>query len=255
MPETNPLKGLFEEERTFSSVQKDNPYFNLIARELFQRFSAKTALEIGCNTGGLVHALRSLNIEAYGVDLSENALSHAVESVQGFLSQIDVDSEPLPFNDKQFDLVIAHQILQHLQRPGKLISEMYRVLKPGGIAFIMTPTPPFEARWLWRTTGIQIDIEHINDHSRVVWIKMFELNGFRYIGHFRRVIQKAAWSNFDPPSFWMGRWLIKMGPPGRWFWGWLAGYVRGTLLFSALEFHPDVPEVCRKRDLSAPSEI
>jgi len=250
MPETNPLKGLFEKEGTFSPVQKDNPFFNLIARDLVQRFPVGTALDIGCNTGELVHALRSSNIEAYGVDISKNALLHARESVRGYLSQVDIDFEPLPFSEKQFDLVIAQQILQHLQRPGKLISETYRVLKPGGIAFIMTPTPPFEARWWWRTLRIQIDVEHINDHSRAVWIKTFELNGFRYIGHLRGTIQKAARSNFDSPSFWLGRWLKKMGPFGRCFWGWLAGYVRGTFLFQAQEFHPDVLEVCQKRGLS-----
>jgi SAM-dependent methyltransferase len=178
---------------------------------LVQRYPAiGTALEIGCNTGELVHALRSLNIEAYGVDISEKAISYAGESVQEYLSPVDVDFEPIPFSDKRFDLVIAHQVLQHLQRPGKLISEMYRVLKPCGIAFIMTPTPPLEARW-WRTLRVQCDIEHINDHSKRVWIKTFELNGFRYIGHLQRVIQKAAYFN--------------------------------------------VPEVCRKRGLSAPSEI
>ena len=76
----------------------------------------------------------------------KNALLHARESVRGYLSQVDIDFEPLPFSEKQFDLVIAQQILQHLQRPGKLISETYRVLKPGGIAFIMTPTPPFRSK-------------------------------------------------------------------------------------------------------------
>ena len=248
MPETNPLKGLFEKEGTFNSVQKNKPHFNLIVRELVKRFPVRTALDIGCNTGELVYALRSLNVEAYGVDISENALAHARESVQGFLSQVDVDFEPLPFSGKRFDLVIAHQILQHLQRPGKLISEMYRVLKPGGIAFIVTPTPPIETPW-WRALRVQCDIEHINDHSRAVWVKTFELNGFRYIGHLRGTIQKAARSNLDPPSFWIGRWLIKMGPLGRWFWGGLAGYVRGTFLFQAQEFHPAVPEVCQKRGL------
>ena len=102
---------------------------------------------------------------------------------------------------------------------------------------------------------MRCNIEHNNDHSRAVWIKTFELNGFRYIGHLRRTIQKAARCNLDPPRFWIGRWFIKMGPPGKWFWNWLAGYVRGTYLFQALEFHSDVPEVCRKRGLSESSEI
>lgn len=214
MSETNPLRGLFDNEEIF--MQKDSQsYANLIARELVQRYPAIcTALDIGCNTGELVHAFKLLNIEAYGVDISEKAISYARGSVQKYLSQVDVDLNPLPFSEKQFDLVIAHQVLQHLQRPSKLISEMYRVLKPGGIAFVMTPTPPLEARW-WRTLRVQCDIEHINDHSKRVWIKSFELNGFRYIGHLQRVIQKAAYFNFDPPSFWIGRWLIKMGPPGR----------------------------------------
>lgn len=113
MPETNPLKDLFDNEDLF--ISKDSLYGNLIARKLVQRFpTIGTALDIGCNTGELVHALRLLNIKGYGVDISEKAISYARESVQEYLSQVDVDFEPLPFSEKQFDLVIAHQVLQHL---------------------------------------------------------------------------------------------------------------------------------------------
>ena len=105
----NPLKGIFDNEELY--IQKDSPYANLIAKELVQRFPAiGTALDIGCNTRELVHALRLLNIKGYGVDISEKATSYAQESVQEYLSQVDVDLEPLPFSEKRFDLVTAHRI-------------------------------------------------------------------------------------------------------------------------------------------------
>ncbi|MDD5368682.1 MAG: methyltransferase domain-containing protein [Anaerolineaceae bacterium] len=44
-----------------------------------------------------------------------------------------------PFRDEQFDVVIMLEVLEHLYDPFRAVSECYRLLKPGGTAFITTP--------------------------------------------------------------------------------------------------------------------
>ncbi len=67
------------------------------------------------------------------------------------------DAYALPFGDAAFDVVHAHQVLQHLGRPVEALVEMGRVLRPGGVlavrdsdyaAFAWAPADPWLDRWL-----------------------------------------------------------------------------------------------------------
>lgn len=49
------------------------------------------------------------------------------------------DGQRLPFADKSFDSVICNQVLEHVPEPSLLISEIQRVLRPGGVLFLTTP--------------------------------------------------------------------------------------------------------------------
>ena len=67
------------------------------------------------------------------------------------------DAYALQFDDARFDVVHAHQVLQHLTRPMDALREMYRVVRPGGVlavrdsdyaAFAWAPTDPRLERWM-----------------------------------------------------------------------------------------------------------
>lgn len=49
------------------------------------------------------------------------------------------DISCLPFMDNSFDVVTANMVFEHLQEPGKQLSEIYRILKPGGLLIFATP--------------------------------------------------------------------------------------------------------------------
>lgn len=91
-------------------------------------------LDVGCGTGVLTRELVPL-IGASGsvtaVDLSENMLSVARETAPGAdFRQANVMS--LPFGDDSFDAVISAFMLMFVAEPDKAISEMWRVVRPGG---------------------------------------------------------------------------------------------------------------------------
>ncbi|WP_208646982.1 class I SAM-dependent methyltransferase [Buttiauxella warmboldiae] len=50
-----------------------------------------------------------------------------------------VDIQDLPFADQQFDFIFASHVLEHIQDDMKAISEIHRILKPGGIAILPVP--------------------------------------------------------------------------------------------------------------------
>jgi SAM-dependent methyltransferase len=61
-----------------------------------------------------------------------------IEKAYGQINFISVVTA-LPVKDNHYDAIICTQVLEHLPEPQKAISEMYRVLKPGGRIFFSTP--------------------------------------------------------------------------------------------------------------------
>jgi ubiquinone/menaquinone biosynthesis C-methylase UbiE len=49
--------------------------------------------------------------------------------------------EPLPFGGEEFDVVTMTAVLEHLDNPGEVLTECYRVLRPGGRLLLTTPSP------------------------------------------------------------------------------------------------------------------
>jgi ubiquinone/menaquinone biosynthesis C-methylase UbiE len=86
-------------------------------------------LDIGCAKGFLLHELRALvpEMEVAGLDVSEYAISHAMDSVKGFLSV--GNAVELDFADRYFDLVLSINTLHNLRLPGLFaaLREMERV--------------------------------------------------------------------------------------------------------------------------------
>lgn len=102
-----------------------------LAALYFREFGhARRILDVGCGTGALGRHRPSPDIEIQGVDIDQGALQQAArfEVVQC----VDLDTAPLPHPDAGFDAVLAKDIFEHVQDPGRLAREIYRVTRPGG---------------------------------------------------------------------------------------------------------------------------
>ncbi len=103
------------------------------------------ALDVGCGTGHQMAWLRERGFDVAGVDGSAEMLEHARRNNPGAeIHQADV--ERLPFPDASFDLILSIEVLRYLPSLSGCLSEMARVLKPGGQA-IVTAAP------LWSLNG------------------------------------------------------------------------------------------------------
>lgn len=208
-------------------------YFALLAKELIGRFHPSIVLDAGCGSAQLVFILHKLGVKAYGVDISQRYVSKAPPEIQKYLTCINIDSHDLPFCNGFFDLVVSHHSIEHFHNVEHFISEARRVLKPKGVVFIETPTPPFErSSSLLRALKIQQASKsvHPNTHSVSFWIRKFESEGFRKIGDLKPFIMRTC-IDLDPPDCWWIRRLLKFGRLGKVAWHQLATYVIGTLLF------------------------
>ena len=100
----------------------------------------QTLLDIGCWDGAhTVTRAQALGADRLlGVEVYDGPATVAVE--RGIdVARIDLETEPLPFDDGSVDVVVCNQVLEHLKNIWLPMSEMHRVLRVGGHALLSVP--------------------------------------------------------------------------------------------------------------------
>jgi len=111
---------------------------NLRYRKIIKHITnSSKVLDLGCGyNAGFLKEIQDKKCECTGVDISVNRNHNLNTTV---LVEQDLN-KGLPFVDNTFDYVTSLANLEHLQNPKNILSEAYRVLKPGGILLLTTPS-------------------------------------------------------------------------------------------------------------------
>ena len=123
-------------------------YHSHIIKEMMYGLSGEI-LDVGCGTGIISDLYPHLNIS--GIDVSKGMLSHH-RGKHWLASATDI-----PFDDGLFDCVVCRSVLHHIPETKKALSEIKRVLKPGG-KFVC-----WETNKSWLATLIRRRTQH-GDH-------------------------------------------------------------------------------------------
>lgn len=116
-------------------------FSNDIIKKLRINPHGKMALEVGCGGGILTEEICKMGFITTGIDPSEESLRTASNHANANGLDIKYDKgvgEQLPYADNSFDCVFCNDVLEHVQDLPKVISEISRVLKPGGVFFYDT---------------------------------------------------------------------------------------------------------------------
>jgi SAM-dependent methyltransferase len=105
--------------------------------------SGATIADVGCSTGHLLEDLRSTRPDAQliGIDLVESGLRAAHRNVPD-ASLLQADVCKLPLEDAGVDAVVSANLLEHVPADVAALSELHRVLRPGGRAVLVVPVGP-----------------------------------------------------------------------------------------------------------------
>ncbi|OGO04369.1 MAG: hypothetical protein A2Y73_02425 [Chloroflexi bacterium RBG_13_56_8] len=116
----------------------------------YVRLEGRRILDVGCGLGLYVRRFRDFSDSVHGVDLDPTRIEEAGRT----LPNVQVASaEHLPYVDASFDVVLLHEVVEHLQDDVAAVREAYRVLVPGGYLVIFAPNRlyPFETHGIyWR---------------------------------------------------------------------------------------------------------
>lgn len=180
--------------RTIAKVrEKVVPFrFKLAAKEItkaLQLSPGDKVLELGSGLGLLGRAVNEETkgeVEYYGIELAYNSAKKSGE--QGLLeSQASVVE--LPFANNTFDALITTDVLEHVENSDQTVSEIFRVLKPGGKAFVVIADPS-EGRF----DEVEGHINRTGGKSNVqYWENLFRLKGLRVLTDESKKYRNKDW--------------------------------------------------------------
>jgi 2-polyprenyl-3-methyl-5-hydroxy-6-metoxy-1,4-benzoquinol methylase len=134
-------------------------------------------LEIGCGNGEMQKYLDMLGWQTEGIDFDpiavEKARSKGIKINLGSLHEQE-------YNDNTFDAVILSHVIEHVPNPLALLSEIHRILKPGGMISLVTPNSNAFGRLIFGNFWLHLDPpRHLFLFNNKALIKSAQMAGFK----------------------------------------------------------------------------
>ena len=152
-------------------ISETENYFTPVLCDVAQEIDFKMAkvLDVGCGTGIFLKPVIAAGCtECVGIDgpsaFAPRALARGYKDVQ-FVA--DLNNTALPFGDGSFDLVVCKDVFEHLHNPTFALSEIKRVLRPGGLLLLHVPNHfPLHGRLKFLLTNDIDTFTFFKDESR-----------------------------------------------------------------------------------------
>jgi len=114
-----------------------NAIYALIERVIAERGLHGRILDYGAGVGQFTRRL--LALERFD-SVSATDIMGVPRDLSGKVEWIEQDlNVPLPGRDDTFDVVVAPEVIEHLENPRFMLREIFRILRPGGAAIVTTP--------------------------------------------------------------------------------------------------------------------
>lgn len=174
--ENDPLAPHFDlVKRATASLQLDEVAAYL--RERGQVADRLSLLEVGCGRGNMLLEARNRGYQIHGREFSTDAARVANLKLGADVVRVDAIGEET-FPQQSFDVCILADVIEHVRDPAGFLQTICRLLKPGGVVFIATPsTDSWSAKllgWNW----MEYKPEHLFFFNPKTITRLLENAGF-----------------------------------------------------------------------------
>lgn len=146
-----------------------NTYFNKRIAKL---------LDVGCGDGTYVKEFSRWITDVYGIEREVRKKINKKEEKDYNIwhnQKLDFNKSILPYEDNTFDFVFSKSVIEHVYNTDHFLSEIRRVLKPGGKVLILTPSWEYNSKWFFD------DYTHIKPFHRKGLQDALRINYFRSV--------------------------------------------------------------------------
>lgn len=148
-------------------------------------------LDIGCGNRGLAVGAARRGMNYRGIDISDG----------------NFEFDAFPVEDSSVDLAVSLALIEHLHNPANLMSEVRRILKPGGVFFLSTPN------WKYCKNSFYDNPAHVHPYTPKALHVLFSAYGLKGIEIVPALRNKPASSYFHKYAFQWARMLPFRGSP------------------------------------------
>lgn len=155
--------------------------------DLLTRYSGRCSgrlLEIGSGTGALLVAAARRGFDVTGLEFSASACEQAREALAaaGMTGEvIRGEVEAVADREAAYDVCVLADVIEHVRDPRRVIQTLYRLLRPGGVLFIATPTLDSWSARLMASRWIEFKPEHLSYFNRKTLEGLLFSEGFRQL--------------------------------------------------------------------------
>jgi len=147
-------------------------------------------LDVGCGNGLALQAFRLAGCDPIGIGFGKEAQMCRDEGFE----IIEQDMSFLDFPEQKFDVVWCRHVLEHSIIPFFTLSEMFRILKPGGVFYMEVPSPGTSSKH-------ETNPNHYSVLTQEMWLSLIQRIGYRVVRSnkflFKTPVGEDAYFLFD----------------------------------------------------------
>jgi SAM-dependent methyltransferase len=177
--------------------------YEFCAKFVSERASEQGArvLDYGCGAGQLVSAMLDMGLDAKGCDAYYEGGSYLASVPAALVGTriMPMTGAEIPYASDSFDFVVNNQVLEHVEDLDLVLTEIHRVLRPGGVVLSLFPD-----RRVWREGHCGIPFLHWfkkGSSPRIYYAVALRAVGF---GHFKEGKSVMEWSRDF--CVWLDKW-------------------------------------------------